>query len=163
MTKILKLTALVLALATGSAMAAPPIVLGSGPGEYFFSNTKDSAFTVELTSGTYSFTVDVGTEPPLQLTEVWLSYGTDKNPNGKNDIGTYTPDGAGGFVGTITASTTGLNQPIYLLADTQFGNHSGAAFSGSLEVTAVPEPAISSLMLAGLGLLYLMGRRRNWS
>jgi hypothetical protein len=161
MKNLSKLTALVLAVATGSAMAGPT-VLGSGPGEYFFSGTRDSAFTVELTAGTYLFTVDVDTHPPLELTDVWLSYGTDKNPHGKNDIGIFTADGAGGFVGTLTGTTKGLGQPIYMVTDTLFGRNSGSAFNGTLEITrAIPEPAIGTLLLAGLGLFGLMGRRRH--
>jgi hypothetical protein len=160
MKKMSKLTALALAFAGASALAGPTS-LGTGPGTYSFDGTKDAAFFVDLAAGTYQFTVDVEPNAPLDLNDAFLSYGTDKNPNGKNVIGSFAANGAGGFVGTVNATTTGAGNTVFLDIGTMLGKESGGTFNGLVTVTPVPEPASGALLLAGLGLFGFISRRRH--
>jgi hypothetical protein len=158
MKKISKLAALVLATATGAALAGPTN-LGTGTGTYEFDGTKDAAFYVTLDPGTYTFTADVSAND-VHLNDVWLSYGRDKNANGKNDLGSFIGDDAGGFGGTLTLTVDG-SRPVYLDVDTFLGKLGHGSYTGTLTVSAVPEPAGGALLLAGIGLLGFLGRRRK--
>jgi hypothetical protein len=159
MKNLSKFAALALA-AAGSAAFAGPTELGNGVGSYSFDGTKDAAYFVTLAAGTYTFTADVGVAGAMELNDVWLSYGKDKNANGNNDLGLFTGTGGGGFGGTLVLTVDG-SKPIYLDVDTMLGKLSGGTFAGTLTVSAVPEPASGALLLAGIGLLGFMGRRRK--
>ena len=102
------------------------------------------------------------------------------NPNGAdNDHGTFGPAGMGtnlgSLVGTYTATPTmtsdffkignsttltlGTGKTLYALVnDNYFPNNTGAF---DVTVSAVPEPAQAALLLAGLGVVGMVGRRRT--
>ena len=72
---------------------------------------------------------------------------------------TLTTD-AGGFVELMyTPSSLALTGPLTLTIKGTSG--SNASYSGTLNVTAVPEPESYALLLAGLGVLGFVARRRR--
>jgi hypothetical protein len=157
MKKISKLAALALAMAAGAAVAGPT-QLGTGTGSYQFDGTKDAAFYVDLGPGTYTFTTDLAVEGET-VKDVWLSYGRDKHDNGKNDLGSFLQD-SGDIGGSVTLTIDGT-RPVYLDVNTMLGKLTKGSYTGTLTVSAVPEPASGALLLAGLGLIGFMGRRRK--
>nr|WP_316642339.1 FxDxF family PEP-CTERM protein [uncultured Roseateles sp.] len=69
---------------------------------------------------------------------------------------------AGGYVELLyTPSDYALTGPLTLIVKGTSG--ANASYSGTLNVTAVPEPETVALMLAGLGVMGFVARRRRTS
>jgi PEP-CTERM motif-containing protein len=151
-----------LALAGGLAHAGPTnIGDADGIGTFDFSGTKDSAFYVVLGPGQYSFSSDV-TSQGEDLNGVWLSYTHNKKQGGKGDFYDFTENSPTSFSGFYSTLTLTEETKIYVDVDTLLGkHHKGASFDGSLTVSAVPEPASVALLLAGLGMMGFVARRRK--
>ncbi len=148
-----------LGLAAGIA-GAKPTDLGTGPSTYSFSGSKDGSFYVELGPGTYSFSSEVDATGQLDLASVWFSFAKDKNANGKNDLGSFTSVGQD-FTGNLTTLTLTQTRNVYVNVDTVLGKKGSDVFNGTLTVSAVPEPTSTALLMAGIGMLGFMSRRRN--
>jgi hypothetical protein len=75
------------------------------------------------------------------------------SPNGPNEFGFSPVDFASG---PLVLKVFGIAAPL-LAAGTSIA----ASYSGTLNVSAVPEPATYGMMLGGLGLIGFMARRRK--
>jgi len=166
--KISKFAAIgAIALAAVAAQAKPVSLTGSEDpvtsGSFSFEGTKDSSFWVVLDAGTYSFESSVQATGET-LAGVWLSYTQNKNEGHKDDIFSLSGD-ASQTLYTGSFSQLVLAQPtkVFLDVNSILGkNAKNGSFEGTLTVTsAVPEPATTALLLAGLGMMGFIGRRRR--
>lgn len=150
---------LALALVAGSA-AAGPQQLGTGTGTYTFSDNRDRAWYVTLGPGTYDFTSSVVSDG-FDLTNVWLSYSKDMKCCHANDIDQFdmnSPTNWSEAYGPLTLTQT---TDVYVDVNTNLGKLTNGHYDGRLLITSVPEPGSVPLLLAGLGLVGLVARRRS--
>lgn len=157
-------TALVAAavLAAGAAQAGPTD-LGTGPGTYSFSDNHDSAWYVTLDPGTYILNSAV-TSSGFDLNDVWFSMSKDHKCCTGNDIADFHEFSPNDFAWSVPTFTVTQTTKLYVDIDTHFGQSTDGKFNGTLviaEAPPVPEPATPALLLAGLGLLGIVSRRRT--
>lgn len=149
------------AIAIGAAAAhAGPTSIGSGLGSFTFDGNKTHSFYIDLGAGTYSFSSVVEANGTTSLDDVWFSNSKDKKDTGTHDV-SFTEVTSGkefdGGIGSIT-----LTGPTRLFIDVKAIAGNGApGYNGTLTVSAVPEPATTALLLAGLGMIGFVSRRRR--
>lgn len=155
-----------IALAAAAAHAAPTNIAGTTSpvtgGTFDYSGTKDSSFYVLLDAGTYSFQSQVDAQGE-QLAGAWFSYSQAKNQGGKDDIADFTSITSQSFAGSVASLTLAAPTKIFVDVNTILGKKAGkdASFEGTLTISPVPEPATTALLLAGLGMIGFVGRRRR--
>lgn len=151
----------VMAFAAAAAHAGPTSI-GSGVGSFEFSGNKDHSFYVDLDAGTYSFSASVESYDTTTLDDVWFSNSKDKKDSGQHDV-SFSRVGAQEFDGAVSSVTLTGPTRVYIDVDAAIGaNGKGdPGYSGLLTVSAVPEPTTTALLLAGLGMMGFISRRRR--
>lgn len=153
------LTAVALAVAATLAYAGPT-QLGTGPGDYSFTDNHDSAWYVTLGPGTYSFTSTVSSVG-FDLTEVWLSTSKDHKSTNGNDFTDFDQNSSSHWSLLTYPLVLTQTTDIYIDVNTHLGKLTQGNFAGSFAVSPVPEPGAAAMLLAGLGLFGFMGVRRR--
>jgi hypothetical protein len=155
-----------IAFAAATAHAAPTSLdpNASGPitgGTFAFEGTKDASFYIVLDAGTYSFASQVDATGET-LKGVWLSYTGNNGQRGKDDFYSFVANTETSYTGSFGDLVLTHPTKIFVDVDTALGKKShGGSFVGSLTVSVVPEPATAALLLAGMGMLGFIGRRRR--
>lgn len=111
--------------------------------EYIFTPTFPSTLvTASL------ITIGITASENIDFTSVWL-----------NGIELTKTSGAAGLETAYTAAPTALTGPITLTVNGKSGDN--ATYSGTFNLTVVPEPESYALMLAGLGVVGYISRRKR--
>jgi hypothetical protein len=116
----------------------------AGPGDPLFSGGSDTITFYGLASGAYNFVVTMSGQN--------VTFGSQSNLNG-------TPGQAFGFgkyqfFGVESTSVAPFKLNLFGTAS------QGALYSGEVTVSAVPEPETYGMLMAGLGMLGFMARRK---
>ncbi len=147
--KLMLATALAVGLAPAMAADQTMIDLSSG-GAYFEGSSPvldggdDVLSFVNLAAGTYDFLLSVSSQRITGLTATLNGQAATITTLGNFSFANLESVGNSPFVLTLTG-TAGAR----------------AKYSGELTVSAVPEPETYALLLAGLGMVGFMARRRT--
>ncbi len=91
-------------------------------------------------------------------------YATSLAGIGTTQVGTLVADIDGDYrvigAGTTTFSAWESGELFFHYADINFGDNSGSVFSTVTTASAVPEPANLAMLMAGLGMMGVVARRR---
>ena len=146
----------------GSAMAVTTVDLGAGPGTFNLTGGGDTTFEFDLGPGQYTASLLLDTDIST-FAKVWVSNGSDF-VFGPGDIAAFLRLGGTRARGALNRNVNSP-QTYYLHVDWNEPLLAGAstgAFHGTLSITsAVPEPATGAMLLAGMGALGLVARRRR--
>jgi hypothetical protein len=160
-------------LASGVASAADVTqasqALSLGNGATYFGHTFDVAAVGDTFSDRYTFSTVGATTlgsivsaftSPLLSDAIQITNFQIFNSSGFSLDGTKWSDGT---ADVWTAASTGalVADNYYVLVTGKLLSSAATAYSGSLTVTAVPEPETFAMLAAGLGLIGFAGRRRD--
>lgn len=158
--KISKIAAIGAIAFAAAAAHAGPTSIGSGVGSFSFDGNKTHSFYIDLDAGTYTFSSVVEANGTTLLDDVWFSNSKDKKDTGQHDVSFNEVTNGKEFDGGIGSIT--LSGPTRIFIDVKAVAGNGQpGYNGSLTVSAVPEPATTALLLAGLGMIGFVSRRRR--
>jgi len=130
-----------------------------GLGTTTISDSSDESFLMKLAAGTYTVSYSLGGSNLTKFAQTWLSKDGNRSWTDSSDfkLGSITSGGTQAS-DTFTFTLTKADR-VYFNVDALRAKNLG--YSGTLTVTAVPEPTSTALFLAGLGALGLLARRRR--
>lgn len=172
----MRLSRLATTLALAGAMSAPAFAADQShaPETLVFDNNNaffGSLFTGNNAGNTFSDRFDFTLASGGSIVADLLSL--SGNANNGLDITNYALYGTSGLILNGNQLSTGLTDQwsltsnvlaagnYYLLVTGSSVSNSAGKFYGSIAVSPVPEPATYGMLIAGLGLIGFMGRRRN--
>jgi hypothetical protein len=142
-----------------------------------FGNSFSSIATGSTFSDSYTFTISSGFDSSASLTSTYLNsstvhdlqitgytltqYDAATNTYGTSYAGVNTTTGT---TDTWTLAANGLSSGTYVLAvDGKVIGNAGGSYAGDLaiSVSPVPEPATYGMLMAGLGLMGFVARRKT--
>jgi hypothetical protein len=163
----------VVALASGVASAADVSqsaqTLSLGNGATYFGHTFDVATAGDTFADRFNFSsagnVTLGSivsafTSPLLSDAIQITNFQVFNSAGFSLDGTKWSEGVADVWSAASAGTLAADS-YYVLVSGKLLSTAATAYSGSLTVTAVPEPETFAMLAAGLGLIGFAGRRRN--
>lgn len=146
-------------VATTSSAFANNVV--DAPGFDGLTSTFSAVHTAGSFTDTFTFTLSGITSASLSLITIGAGIADiDFTSATLNSLPLTLTTDAGGFVEILYSPTDfAVTGPLTLIVNGTSG--ANASYSGTLNVTAVPEPETVALMLAGLGVLGFVARRRR--
>lgn len=163
--KFSKIVALgAIAFAAAAAHAGPTEISGYDASQQTqtlsFSGNGTHSYYIDLAAGTYTVDSTLAANTSFtDISDVWFSNSKDKKDSGKYDT-SFSEVSSDSYAGAETFTLTSATRVyIDVVASTVGKNYPG--YTGSLTISAVPEPATTALLLAGLGMIGFVGRRRR--
>jgi hypothetical protein len=158
------IAATVIAVSSVSSFAATYNLGALGAGDTFLSGSEEAAISVANGSFSDTFNFSLSNLSDLVTAAGTLNFGKTKKIDTSFNFTLYNSSNlalGSGTSGTDFSLASLASGPYKLVVTGLATGTKGGLYNGVLSVTAVPEPETFALMLAGLGLMGTIARRRN--